>query len=333
MQDEPIVVKRDLSVRGVFSDTRVWLARYRQARHDVVAALRQIPGFVETVRQLAPTELYRIEWSPEMITALREGSAVWRSNKEGFLGVVLRKPGGEILKHLSLEQVSPVQFAPMVQLATQSMLSEVIGRLETIDQKVSDILQGQVADRLGPLRGAEAQFLAAVEASGEERIRLLRDCIGPYESARGVLIENLRAKLSSLDLTKPAWWRVLQYLPGKRSAGDRVRETMNEVHRYLMGAMRATRILEVLYGELGQSASAKKALALFAEQIEDLLPVGQVAARWLAYSQTNPPEALWQSTQQMIEGPVRHAQQLLGAADQCVELEVQREELLIGERL
>lgn len=135
MKDGPLVVKQDLSIRGVFADTQAWRARYRQARHNVVAALRQLPGFIETFCQLAPTELYRIEWSPEMITALREGSAVWRRNKEGFLSVVLRKSGGEILKHLFLERVNPLQVAPMVQLATQSMLAEIIERLETIDQK------------------------------------------------------------------------------------------------------------------------------------------------------------------------------------------------------
>ena len=279
MAEESVIVTREAPVRGTHLDTRVWQARYTQATQDLLNALRQVPAFIETFRQLAPHDLYRIVWSPEMVAAIREGSAAWKRGKDGFLSVVLRKSGGEIVKHLSLDRVSPVQFTPLVQLTTQSMLSEVIERLEAIDQKVSAILRGQIADRLGAFRGVEFQLKAALEASGEERRHFLRACVGPCEQSRGILLESLRAKLETLDLRVPPWWWIVQYLPSKKSPGDRIGEAMIEVHDYLHGAIRTTRYLEVIYEELGQTASAKKALAIFAEEIQPLLPQGRRAAR------------------------------------------------------
>src|SRR2546425_1579848 len=109
MAEDPIVIKSETTVRGEFPDTREWLARYVRGRQDIVAALRHVPAFVEAFRQLVPNELYRIVWSPEMVTAIRERSAVWKPAEDGFLRAVLRKPGGGILKHLPLERVSPIQ--------------------------------------------------------------------------------------------------------------------------------------------------------------------------------------------------------------------------------
>lgn len=82
MRDDPVLVKPSPPVRGLFPDTAAWLARYQQARHDITAAIRRVPSVVETFRQLAPGELYRIVWTPEMLTALREKSAVWSHNKD-----------------------------------------------------------------------------------------------------------------------------------------------------------------------------------------------------------------------------------------------------------
>src|SRR5206468_9033308 len=103
--EDAVIIKRETAVHGAFPDTHAWQTRYTRVRQDLIAALRQIPGFVETFRQLAPHELYRIVWSPEMVTAIKDGSAVWKQAKDGLLSVVLRRPRGEIVKHLSLERV------------------------------------------------------------------------------------------------------------------------------------------------------------------------------------------------------------------------------------
>lgn len=331
MAEDSLFIRHPTRIRGELPDTRAWLDRYERSRREVVAALRRIPVVVDTFRQLHPDELYRIVWSPEMMAVLRDGSAVWKRSKDGFLSVVLRKPGGEIVKHLSLDRVSPVQFAPLAQLATQSMLLEVIERLEAIDQKVSAILHGQITDRLGALQGAEFQLMAALEASGEERRHLLRACAGPCEQSRGILLKNLRAKLKTLDLRVPGWWYIARYLPWKKSPGNLIREAMTEVHDYLLGAVRATRYLEVIYEELGQTASAKKALAVFGDEIKSVLSLGRGAAQWLPYDRTRPPEALWDQTGQMLEGPFRRAQGLLTAPDVEVEIEVATSDIVGSE--
>lgn len=55
--EESIVVPREATVRGAHMDTQVWQARYTQSRRELIDALRQVPVFVETCRQLAPGEL------------------------------------------------------------------------------------------------------------------------------------------------------------------------------------------------------------------------------------------------------------------------------------
>lgn len=331
-KDEPLVVTQTLSVRGVFLDTQAWRARYQQARHDVVAVLRQLPGFLETFRQLAPTALYRIEWSPEMVTALREGHAHWKRNKEGFLSVVLRKPGGEILKHLSLERVTPVQFAPLVQLATQSMLAEIIERLETIDQKASAILRGQVTDRIGTLIGAENQFREAMTATGEDKRALLRQSAGLLNKARGNALAYIQSALPRLNLDTAGWGRFLQYVSWRRPQGARLREQIQEVHQHLRLAIRATRYLEEVYEELQQPAAANEALSIFSMAMESVLVRGRQAARWLPYDREDPPEELWDYTQRMLEGPIRQGQHLLTGPSQTVALEIDADDILSPEQ-
>ena len=216
MMEDAVIIKRDPAVRGLILDTKAWLNRYWRARQDIVAVLRQVPSLVETFRHFNPQELYRIVWTPEMMTALREGNAVWKRGKDGFLSAVLRKPGGEIVKHLSLERMNPIQFAPMVQLTTQSMLAEVIERLEIIDQKVSAVLRGQVADRLGTLLGAEYQFHEALTATGEDRRALLRHCVGPFNKGRGDVLTYIRLELVTLKLGNPSGSHFLRYLLGRK---------------------------------------------------------------------------------------------------------------------
>src|SRR5262249_29401484 len=81
LMEDTVIIERETAVHGAFPDTHAWQTRYTRARQDLIAALRQIPGSVEAFRQLAPHELYRIVWSPEMVTAIKEGSAAWKRGK------------------------------------------------------------------------------------------------------------------------------------------------------------------------------------------------------------------------------------------------------------
>jgi len=333
MTDDAVIIKQKPTVLGQLLDTKAWLNRYRQARHDIVAVLRHVPSVVETFRQRAPQELYRIVWTPEMMTALRDGETVWKRNKDGFFNAVLRKPGGEIVKHLSLERMSPVQFAPMVQLTTQSMLAEVIERLEVIDQKVSAVLRGQVADRLGTLLGAEAQFREALTATGEDRRALLRHCVGPFNEGRGRALTYVRLELDKLSPDNTGWLRFFQYLLQRKSQGEHIEEKMKDIHLHLLAAIRATRYLEEIYEELDQPDSARQALSNFGEEVKPLVACGLKAALWiLPHAREHLPEELWQLTQQLIGEPSRRAQALLTASTPSTELEIEVREILAEEK-
>jgi hypothetical protein len=327
MAEDPIIVQREPRVHGELLDTKEWLTRYGQYRQDIIGVLRNIPAFVEASRQLTSDGLYRISWPQEVITAIREGRAVWRPGQDGFFHAVVRGPEGKILKHLPLERVSPAQLSPVIQLAVQSILSEVIERLEALDRKVMAILRGQVEDRIGTLLGAEDQYHQALRVSGERRYTLLENCVTPLNNARGRCLAHVRSELEKLDFREPGWWRFWEYLPGRISAGDRIRESMESIHLHFGAAIRATRYLEEIYEELGQPAAAKEVLSTFADRVSGILPLGRKGARWLPYNRGNSPEMLWDLAHQMIEGPFSRMQGLLTASPLPVEVEVEASEI------
>jgi hypothetical protein len=189
-----------------------------------------------------------------------------------------------------------------------------------------------MVDRLGKLLGAEDQFREALKASGEDRRILLRQCVGSFNDARGPAILYIQSALGKLDYRDPGWRWIVQYFLRHKSPGHFIREEMGAVHLHLLAAIRATRYLEEIYAELDQRASAEQALASFADHLEDLLPRGRQAALWLRYDPANPPEALWDLTRQMIEGPSNRARNLLSAAAPLsVEMEIRASEIVGSE--
>jgi hypothetical protein len=281
---------------------------------------------MQAARSLRGEEVYRILWPADALKAIRGGKAVWKPAKDGLLRAVVRRQGGEIVHHLPLKRIHFGQLGPLTQLAMQSMLAEVTARLETIDEKITAVQRGQIADRMGLLLGAEMQACEALRATGPDRAALMRQAITPLNTFRGQALENARAALEALNLERP-WALSTKYLPGCDSPADGVRKQMSFVQEHVLGAIRATRLLGALYLELGQPGSAQESLHVLAATAHGFLPKGREAALWVPYDSVNPPEALWDALERLalVEAPKAH--KLLSDENWSLEIEANGYEL------
>lgn len=323
-----VVVERHPEVRGELPDTREWLEVFDRRRSEIVTMLRRVPALAEAFKDLRAGEVYRIEWPAEVLSAIREGKVVWNPAKDGLLRGIVRRPNGEIVKHLPLSKVSPMHMGPMMQLATQSMLADLTAKLEAIDLKISNILRGQMSDRFGILLGAEMQAREALRAQGPGRVALLRQACTPLNTFRGQSLSYMKASLAQIEVSSPGFSQFGRYLPGKQSPADQAAEAMHLINEHFLAAIRATRLLQGIYIELDQTGSAEESIRLLAEKVRPLLAKGITASKWLPYDSANPPEGIWVSTQQAIEQSIPMTQRLLTSKEVGMQIEVVAEELL-----
>ena len=79
------------------------------------------------------------------------------------------------MNHASLKEVTPDLLSSLNQLAIQQTLANIVRRLEVIDEKITDVLQGQINDRLAEVKSGIHIYEQAVVASDPDiRRELLR---------------------------------------------------------------------------------------------------------------------------------------------------------------
>ena len=75
-------------------------------------------------------------------------------------------------------EVTPDLLSSLNQLAIQQTLANIVRRLEVIDEKITDVLQGQINDRLAEVESGIHIYEQAVVASYPDiRRDLLRNAI------------------------------------------------------------------------------------------------------------------------------------------------------------
>ena len=120
-----------------------------EKRQKLIQILRQIPAFVDVAKKLSEGKTYQAIFPPEVLKRIKDGSARLDKKGNGLFGARIRDvKTGHITDHVSLKEVTPDLLSSLNQLATQQTLANIVRRLEVIDEKITDVLQGQFNDRL-----------------------------------------------------------------------------------------------------------------------------------------------------------------------------------------
>lgn len=251
-----------------------------EKRQKLIPILRQIPAIVDVVKKLSEGKTYQAYFPPEVWERIKDGSARLDNKDNGLFGALIRDvETGHIAHHVSLKEVTPDLLSSLNQLATQQTLANIVRRLEVIDEKITDVLQGQFNDRLAEVESGIHIYEQAIVASDPDvRRELIVSAIQKLNDGRNKLIKSTDFSFidelprNSLGMFFSLNWDIPKHVQSKAEA----------VWKAAHAIVKASRYLVITYSALNQPDSLRVSL----QQVESEVKVFQdkigEIVRWLS---------------------------------------------------
>lgn len=248
-------------------------------RQKVIQIMRQIPAFLDGVKKLSEGQTYQAFFPPEVLERIKNGSVRLDMKDNGLFGALIRDVDtGHVTNHISLKEVAPDSLSSLNQLATQQTLADIVQRLEIIDEKITDVLQGQVNDRLAEIESGIHIYEQAVVASDSNvRRELIVSAVQKLNDGRNKLLKSTDVNFiddlrrDSLGMFLSLNWDIPKHVQSKAES----------VWKAAHAIIKASRYLVICYSALNQPDSLRVSL----EQVKNEVKVFQdkigEIVRWL----------------------------------------------------
>ena len=250
-----------------------------EKRQKVIQIMRQIPAFLDGVKKLSEGKTYQAYFPPEVLERLKNGSARLDKKDSGLFGVLIRDVDtGHVTNHVSLKEVVPDWLSSLNQLATQQTLADIVQRLEVIDEKITDILQGQVNDRLAEIESGIDSYEQAVVASDSDLKReLMVSAIQSLNDGRNKLIKSTDINFID-DLPRNS---LVMFFSKKWDIPKHVQSKAESAWKAAHAIIKASRYLAIIYSALNQPDSLRVSLEQVKSEVKVFQEkIGEIA-RWL----------------------------------------------------
>ena len=233
-----------------------------EKRQKLIQILRQIPAIVDVAKKLSEGKTYKAIIAPEALERIKEGSARLDKIDNGLLSTTIRDAKtGRFIDRVNLKEVTPDLLSSLNQLATQQTLANIVHRLEILDEKINDVLQGQTNDRLAEVESGIHIYEQAIVASNPDvRRELLVSAMQQLNDGRTRLIKSTNIsfidKLPRNRLGKffSRYWDINKHVQSKAEL------VWKEAH----AIVKASRYLVIAYSALNEPDSLRVSL----EQVE-----------------------------------------------------------------
>lgn len=228
-----------------------------EKRQKLIQILRQIPAISDVAKKLVEGKTYKAYISPEVLERIKNGSARLAQRDNGhFAANILDAETGRTIHNASLVEVTPDLLNSLDQLAIQQTLANIVNRLEVIDEKITDILQGQFNDRLAEVESGIHLYEQAIAASESDKRELIRIAIGKLNDGRDKLIKSTdfgfidELPRSKLGMFFSLNWDIPKHVQSKAES----------VWKATHAIIKASRYLVLAYSELNQPDSLRVSL-------------------------------------------------------------------------
>jgi hypothetical protein len=324
-------IPAELPVTPSTEAVRQFDGRFQAARRQVLTALRAAPALAQLVQGLQAAKSYVIEWPPEALTALKDGSAAWQSAADGTLPAVVRlKDNNEIVKHLRLResgQLTGQGLAALNNLAIQSTLAQVLRQIEELDTKLERVLEGARADRLGLILAGEhlyAQALVAKDA--DNRRSILHSALQSLGQGRGQLMASIAAEARLLQPPSGSAW------PFMETPSQKLGRQLKVLGEDAKAVALATRSVILVHEELGEPGMAKVALDQFWKELAVPAQSLKELAAYAPYAPGDNPAQVWSALSDRLipSSKVASGELSAPASHQPLLMEFNPGELLLG---
>lgn len=230
--------------------------------------LRQVPAFLDSMKKLSEGKTYQAIFPPGVLERIKDGSARLDDKGNGLLSTTIRDvKTGRFIDRVDLKEVAPDILGSLNQLATQQTLANIVHRLEVIDEKITDVLQGQFNDRLAEVESGIHRYEQAIVASDPDRRELIRSAIGKLNDGRDKLIKS--TDFSFID--KLPRNRFGMFFNEIWDIPEHVQSKAEPVWKAFHAIVKASRYLVLAYSALNQPDSLRVSL----EQMESEVKVFQ----------------------------------------------------------
>lgn len=254
-------------------------------RQKVIQILRQIPAIVDSAKKLSEGKTYQAVLPPEVLARIKVGSARIDEKGNGLFGALVRDAKtGRVIDHVDLKEITPDLLSSLNQLATQQTLADIVHRLEVIDEKITDVLQGQFNDRLAEVKSGIQTYEQAIEISDpEKRNLLMANAIQDLNSGRNKLIENADfGFIDKLPRTRNGMrfsriWDITEYVESKVEPIWKSAHAIIEASRYLVLAYDAWNEPDTLRKSLEQ---VKSEVEVFQDKMGEILNWLSPTSNW-----------------------------------------------------
>lgn len=299
---------------------------YQKKRQGLIQLLRQAPSFVQLATTLSEGTTYQAHIAPEVLERLRDGTARFGMRDSGFFSAnILDNETGKIIHNVSLRQVNPDLLNSLNQLAVQQTLAKIVQKLEVIDEKITDVLQGQQNDRLADIQsGVDIYEQAIVATDLETRRGLLINAIQNLSDGRNKLLMSTdiyfvdKLPRSRIGMLLSANWDIPKFVQNKAEPVWKSAHAIAIASRYLVLAY--TILDEPVSLRVSLQQSEEK-LLMFEEKAKEIV-------QWL------PPDDNWrESMLQFSDGVLPTYQKLQAIQDKTITIEFLPEEITSSEEL
>jgi len=291
-----------------------------EKRQKVIQILRQIPAILDVAKKLSEGKTYQAYIAPEVLERIKDGSARLANRDNGLFGAnILDAKTGKIIHNASLMEVTPDLLNSLNQLATQQTLANIVHRLDVIDEKITDVLQGQINDRLAEVEsGIHAYEQAVVASNPDARRELMVSAIQKLNDGRNKLIKS--TDFSFLD--KLPRNRLGMFFSRIRDIPEYVQLKAEHVWQATHAIVEASRYLVLAYSDLNEPGSLRVSL----EQVESEVKVFQDKMGEMV--NMLPPTSNWRESLTTIsQGVLPKIRDLDGIPQKTIVIEFQPKEL------
>jgi len=256
-----------------------------EKRQKVIQILRQVPAILDVAIKLSERKTYKVIIAPEVLARIKFGSARLDQRDNGLLGPLIRDvESGQIIHHVSLREVTPDLLRSLNELATQQTLADIVRRLEIIDKKITDVLQGQLNDRLAEIESGIQIYEQAIFASDPDlRRELIVSAIQKLNDGRRKLIKSTdfsfidKLPRNRLGMFFSRNWDIPKYVLLKAESAGEAARAIVEASRYLVLA----------YSTLNEPGSLQVSLEQVTSEVKVIQSKMVEIVHWL------PPESNW----------------------------------------
>ncbi len=291
-----------------------------EKRQKVIQILRQIPAISDVAKKLSEGKTYKAIIAPEVLEQMKDGSARLDRRDNGLLGPLIRDDEtGQIIHHVSLKEVTPDLLSSLNQLATQQTLANIVHRLEVIDEKITDVLQGQINDRLAEVEsGIHIYEQAMVASDPDVRRELIVSAIQKLNDGRNKLIKSTdfgfidKLPRNRLGMFFSQNWDIPKHVQSKAESVSKAAHAIIKASRYLV----------IAYSDLNQPDSLRVSLA----QVESEVKVFQDKIGEIVY--WLPPTSNWRESLMTIsQGVLPNIRDLDDIPQKTIVVEFQSKEI------